>query len=92
AGAFTSDDWRTAEARSLLGGCLTVLGRHAEAEPLLVESYPILERRRGRDYRRTREAGQRVVALYESWGRPAEAARQRARLGLSAPGPAPAPR
>ena len=36
---LSADDWRVAYAQSTLGGCLVVLGRFAEAEPLLVPSY-----------------------------------------------------
>jgi eukaryotic-like serine/threonine-protein kinase len=81
AAAFVPDDWRTAEARSLLGGCLVALGRYADAEVLLVDSYPVLASRRGKLWRRTRQAGERVVALYEAWGRPTDAARHREALG-----------
>ncbi len=34
--------WRTAAAESVLGACLGDLGRYAEAEPLLLDAYPIL--------------------------------------------------
>lgn len=74
------DDWRTAEARSLLGACLAAQGRYAEAEPLLVDSYVIMERKRGKRYRRTPQALGRIVTFYESWKRPQDAARYRAAL------------
>jgi hypothetical protein len=80
AAGFAPGDWRTAEARSLLGACLAAQGRFAEAEPLLVESYPVIERKRGPRYRRTREALERVVRLYEAWGRLGDAARYRQAL------------
>jgi hypothetical protein len=56
-----------------LGACMALLGRYAEAEPLLLESYariasphvePSVERRR---------AGQRIIALHDAWGRSKEA-------------------
>jgi serine/threonine protein kinase/tetratricopeptide (TPR) repeat protein len=75
--AHRPDDWRVAEARSLLGGCLLAQKRFAEAEPLLVEGYSGMEIKRGRAWRRTRQAQERVVALYEAWGRPEAAARYR---------------
>jgi serine/threonine protein kinase/tetratricopeptide (TPR) repeat protein len=80
AAAFAADDWRTAEARSLLGGCLTAQARYPEAEALLTESYPVLARKRGRSWKRTRDAAGRIVALYEAWGRPEQAARAKVAL------------
>ena len=77
AAALGSDDWRTGEARSLLGACLVAQGRHGEAEPLLVDGHALLERHRGGRYRRTRLALERVVSFYERVGRPREAARYR---------------
>ena len=35
--------WRTPDAESVLGSCLAAQGRFAEAEPLLLGSYPILK-------------------------------------------------
>jgi hypothetical protein len=78
--AFPPDDWRVAEAGSLLGGGLVALGRYAEAEPLVVEGYRTLKQKRGAAYRRSRQALGRVVELYDAWGRSAEAARWRAEL------------
>ena len=78
--AFTAGTWRIAEARSLLGGCLVAQARFAEAEPLVVEGYRDLERTRGKTYRRTLQALERVVALYDAWHKSDEAARYRAVL------------
>ena len=61
-----------------LGGCLTVGQRYREAEPLLVESYPIIKAKTGERSRETRKALKRVLALYEAWGKPEKAARYRA--------------
>jgi tetratricopeptide (TPR) repeat protein len=57
-----------------LGECLVQLGRHAEAEPLLLSSYEALAAKLGADDARTREALAAVVGLYRAWGRPREAA------------------
>src|SRR5205085_1975609 len=35
--------WRASDAESVLGSCLAAQGRFAEAEPLLLGSYPILK-------------------------------------------------
>ncbi len=67
-----------AVANSALGECLTTQKRYAEAEPLLVESYTILNSRLGQRDPRTKEALGRLVELYDLWGKPAPAAQYRA--------------
>jgi tetratricopeptide (TPR) repeat protein len=83
--------WFVASSESVLGACLTAQRRYAEAEPLLLGAAAALERSRGRGHERTVEARQRVVALYEAWGRPAQAAAWRDRAGVAATSPAKAP-
>ena len=61
--SFQPDDWRLAEARSLLGGNLMMQGRYAEAEPLLVSGLEGMEKVRGKNYRRTIQARERLSAL-----------------------------
>jgi len=74
-------DRRTARAQRLLGHCLLVLGRRAEAERLLLESYRTVATVESWYYSLVKEqALHDLVALYESWGRPAEAAKFRALL------------
>jgi serine/threonine-protein kinase len=63
-----------AVANGALGECLTTQKRFAEAEPLLVESYASLNSRLGQRDPRTKEALQRLVKLYDTWGKPAQAA------------------
>jgi hypothetical protein len=65
-----SGDWRTANVESLLGGCLTALERYEEAEPLLLNSYRGFQAAREPPTKRVEQAGQRVLRLYESWGKP----------------------
>ena len=67
------------ETRATIGHCLARLGRFAEAEPLLVESYAaMLEHLEpGAPLARTTLAD--VIALYGDWGKPDEAALWRAR-------------
>ena len=60
--------WFPAIARGLLGESLTKLNRYAEAEPLLLENLEV---------NKTREARVRVIALYESWGKPEKVAQYR---------------
>ena len=66
--------WFVSSSESALGACLTALGRFREAEPLLVRSYEALKAAKGEAHERTVEARQRVVALYEAWGKPGKAA------------------
>ncbi|HZS04344.1 MAG TPA: serine/threonine-protein kinase [Blastocatellia bacterium] len=73
-------EWRTADAESSLAGCLTALGRYSEAEPLLVGNYPILKAKTGERSKQTVRALNRIIALYEAWGRPEKAAEYRALL------------
>lgn len=76
------DHWRTAYAESELGACLTGLGRYEEAEPLLVGSLAKIESKRnhGHGPNETIKAVQRIVDLYEVWGRPDKADEYRAKL------------
>ena len=72
------------KAEGALGECLTLQKRYADAEPLLLDSYEILESTTvSNDARRT-EALQRLVSLYEAWGKPQEAARYPSRLSSPA--------
>ncbi len=64
------DDRRLARTESLLGECLTALGRHGEAETLLLGALEVLREMRDSDAGRTRA---RLGELYRSMGRPAEA-------------------
>jgi serine/threonine protein kinase/Tfp pilus assembly protein PilF len=79
--ALPSRHPQTAQAESLLGGCLTALGQYAESEPLLVHAYDNLQAATGTPAKRTDEARERIVHLYESWGRAAEAMRWRTKQG-----------
>jgi eukaryotic-like serine/threonine-protein kinase len=62
--------WRTADAESVLGGCLAAQHRFKEAEPLLKESYPLLQNDKGDGAKRAAEAKQRINDLYKAWGKP----------------------
>ncbi len=62
---------------SALGECLTAQRRHAEAEILLLESHNALRSGQGEQHPRTLEARQRLVKLYEAWGKPYKAAHYR---------------
>lgn len=66
-----------AEKQSLLGECLTRLGQYSQAESLLVGSLPTIEKCRGEKYAERQKAIDRIIALYEAWGRPDKAAAYR---------------
>ena len=76
----TEDDWQIAATESLLGECLTSSEQYEEAEMLLLDALATLETECGPADERTLEALRRIIALYESWGRPERAARYRTRL------------
>jgi Flp pilus assembly protein TadD len=82
--------WRTADAESVLGSCFMAQSRFAEAEPLLLSSYPRLKAD-SEGARYAPAALQRIVDLYTAWGRPERAAAFRSNgstvaAGSSSPG------
>ncbi|MHC5024459.1 MAG: protein kinase domain-containing protein [Planctomycetota bacterium] len=85
------DHWLLGNTMSLLGEALTGLGEYEEAEALLTEGYQRIRDRAWqvpylvRDDRR-RESVQRVIDLYDAWGRPKDADRWRAVLAELSPG------
>jgi tetratricopeptide (TPR) repeat protein len=78
------DDWRTFNARSMLGGALLGQKKCAEAEPLLLSGYEGLKQRQDTipadGTVRLKEALQRLVQLYEDTGRPDQAAEWKQKL------------
>jgi non-specific serine/threonine protein kinase/serine/threonine-protein kinase len=70
--------WNLPYAMSLLGESLHAQGKHAEAEPLLLEGYGLM-RPPAFLARYRRQALERIVALYETWGKPDKAAEWRAK-------------
>ncbi len=88
------DDWAAFNTRSTLGASLLGQKKYAEAEPLLISGYEGLKAREAKvpasGKIRIREAVQRLVTLYESWGKPEKANEWRARLPKSADAPKPA--
>ena len=78
------DDWRTFNARSLLGASLLGQKKYAEAEPLLLSGYEGLKQREDKippaGRIRPQEALQRLVRLYEETDRPGLAAEREKEL------------
>jgi eukaryotic-like serine/threonine-protein kinase len=82
-----SKDWTRFNTMSLLGGAHLRQGRYAEAELLLIQGY---ERMKACEAKipapgkpRLPEAAERVIRLYEAWGKPEKAAAWKEKLGLA---------
>ena len=72
------DHFLTWNTMSLLGGALAGQGMREEAEPLLIEGYEKLQAPDVPIWKaRKAKALQRIVDLYEAWGKPDEAAKWR---------------
>jgi tetratricopeptide (TPR) repeat protein len=69
--------WLVASTESALGEVLTARRRFAEAERLLLGALERLRTQRGEDAEATVSTRARLVALYERWGKGAEAAKYR---------------
>ena len=74
------DHWRTATARQAHGAALLALGKHTEAETLLMESYQKLKGESGVSPGSVRRNLERLVDLYLSWGKSASAQKYQAIL------------
>ena len=83
-GQAAPDDWKHYDAMSLLGAALLGQGRYSEAEPLIVPGYEGMKERQAKiavpDRSRLREAAERVVRLYEDWGKAEQATAWKAKL------------
>jgi serine/threonine protein kinase/Tfp pilus assembly protein PilF len=82
--AQLADDWKMFMIKSELGSSLLGQKKFALAEPLLTQGYEGMKERAAkiprRDKGRLQEAGQRLVDLYETWGKKDKAAEWRKRL------------
>jgi serine/threonine protein kinase len=67
-------------AQGALGECVATQRRFSEADPLLVDSYNNLAQSLGKSDPRTHAALKRLIAFYDSWAKPEEAARLRLKL------------
>lgn len=59
---------------SSYGACLTEVKRYREAEEKLLEAYGMLNALLGEQHERTKQTAERLVRLYEAWGKPDRAA------------------
>jgi serine/threonine protein kinase len=76
--------WNTFRVRSFLGGALLDQKQYAAAEPLLLSGYEGLKQRAApnpaEDQLRLTEALERLVQLYDAWGKPGQADEWRKKL------------
>jgi hypothetical protein len=78
------DNWLTFSARSLLGGSLLGQKKFAEAESFLKSGYEGIRARKDEaSEMRLKEAGERLLQLYEATGRSAEASELKKQLPAS---------
>jgi non-specific serine/threonine protein kinase/serine/threonine-protein kinase len=81
------DSWRRFAEQSVLGDSLAGQRKRAEAEPLLLSGYDGLVQRTATipAYERghVTRAGQRIIRLYEAWGKPAQATEWRNKLSAA---------
>ncbi len=84
-----ADSWRRYDTASLLGASLAGQKKFAEAESLLISGYEGMLQRQSTipafDQKELKQAGQRIVQLYQTWGKPNKAAEWRAKLAMSSP-------
>jgi serine/threonine protein kinase len=81
AGKKDPDTWQTFLTKSRLGNGFLARKKYTEAEPLLVQGYANLKQHEveiAKTYRT--EALERLVQLYDAWGKPDEAAKWRKEL------------
>jgi eukaryotic-like serine/threonine-protein kinase len=78
------DDWRTFNTRSMLGGALLGQKKYDDAEALLLQGYEGMKQREAKIPKegkvRLTEALERLLQLYDAWGKPEKAAEWRAKL------------
>jgi tetratricopeptide (TPR) repeat protein len=83
------NDWSRYHSQSLLGESLLGQKKYGDAEPLLKEGYEGMYKRADKIpallKHHLTEAGERVVRLYDDWGKPKEAAEWRAKLASELP-------
>ena len=81
--------WNTFNTKSMLGGALAGQQKYADAEPLLLAGYEGMKQREAtippQGKVRVREAVERLVNLYDAWGKKDEADKWRKVLEESKP-------
>ncbi|UCE61539.1 MAG: serine/threonine protein kinase [Phycisphaerales bacterium] len=75
--ALPQGHWLISDVMSRLGGAMTAGGKFAEAEPLLLAGYEGLNEKPWVAADHKRRATERIVRLYESWGKLEQASKWR---------------
>ena len=79
-----ADSWRRYRSQSLLGASLAGQGKYSESESPTVSGYEGMAQREAtipfEDRLALAQAGERIVQLYESWGKPEKAAQWRVKV------------
>jgi serine/threonine protein kinase len=87
------DGWSTFDTRSKLGAALLAQKQYAEAEPLLIQGYEGMRQREAKipvpSKVRLTQALERLVELYDAWGKNEETARWRKKLDALKSSPTP---
>ncbi|MCP4590840.1 MAG: tetratricopeptide repeat protein [bacterium] len=73
--------WLIGDARSRLGEAIAGEGRYADAEPLLIGGFELMTQDPDVPPTQARRAVERIIQLYEVWGKPAQVSAWRTRLG-----------
>ncbi|UCC32639.1 MAG: tetratricopeptide repeat protein [Phycisphaerales bacterium] len=76
------DTCQIATAESLLGACHIARRDFEVAERLLLASHPVISSSLGQRQEITKQAIERIVGLYEVWGRPEQVSKWRAKLAV----------
>jgi hypothetical protein len=75
--------WLVYSSESILGAHMTLARRFEDAEALLLPAEKKLVEARGEEAPVVNDVRKRIVALYKSWGKNAEAAKWEAKLSRS---------
>ncbi len=81
--ALSAEHWRTAWAGSIEGASLTQLGKFAQAEPLLLQSYKIIAANADVRPVHVESTLQFLADLYQAWGQPEQASQYLAQLNAA---------
>ncbi len=82
---LSAEHWLVGEARNALGACRAAQGRYPEAEQFLLDGYRIVQRKLTDKSRMTQQCTERIVRLYERWGKTDTLAEWRDRLAKTGP-------
>ncbi len=78
--ALPEGSWLIGSGESILGESLTMQGRFEEAEALLLDGCALMCNDPEAPDENKREGIERLIGLYEAWGKPQETAELEARL------------